>query len=336
MADGQIHSAEFRRAREESWRRLEYLLGRIGNREQALSQEELSELPQLYRTTLSSLSVARNYVLDQRLIAYLEALCLRAYVVVYAPRERLGGLLKYGLAIGFPRAICAAGIELALSALCMAVGMLAGWAIVAADPELFYSIIPESLAGGRGPDQTRELMAKSLEGGVETAAAAQSFVLQLASHNAGIALLAAGLGIAFGLPTILLLAYNGAILGAMLAAFDVHGLLVPFIAWLSVHGVTELGAIIIAGAGGLAIARGLLFPKVDETRMAAARRHGMHGGFLAAGAFAMLFVAAFFEGALRQAIEPTTARLMFGGATAIFWLWYFQRGRASRRGQRHG
>jgi uncharacterized membrane protein SpoIIM required for sporulation len=194
--------------------------------------------------------------------------------------------------------------------------------------------VEESLAGGRGPDQTRELMAKSLEGGVETAAAAQSFVLQLASHNAGIALLAAGLGIAFGLPTILLLAYNGAILGAMLAAFDVHGLLVPFIAWLSVHGVTELGAIIIAGAGGLAIARGLLFPKVDETRMAAARRHGMHGGFLAAGAFAMLFVAAFFEGVLRQAIEPTTARLMFGGATAIFWLWYFQRGRASQRGQR--
>ena len=45
-------------------------------------------------------------------------------------------------------------------------------------------------------------------------------------------------------------------------------------------------------------------------------RHGMHGGFLAAGAFAMLFVAAFFEGALRQAIEPTTARLLFGGATA--------------------
>jgi hypothetical protein len=101
MADGQIHSAEFRRTREESWRRLEHLLGRIGNREQALSQEELSELPQLYRTTLSSLSVARNYVLDQRLIAYLEALCLRAYVVVYAPRERLGGLLKHGLAIGF-------------------------------------------------------------------------------------------------------------------------------------------------------------------------------------------------------------------------------------------
>jgi uncharacterized membrane protein SpoIIM required for sporulation len=336
MADGQIHSAEFRRTREESWRRLEDLLGRIGDRERALSQEELSELPQLYRTTLSSLSVARNYVLDQRLIAYLEALCLRAYVVVYAPRERLGGLVAKGLSSGFPRAICAAGVELVLSLLCMTVGLVAGWAMVATDPELYYSIIPEALAGGRGPDQTTELMAKSLEGGVETAAAAQSFVLQLASHNAGIALLAAGLGIAFGLPTILLLAYNGAILGAMLAAFDVHGLLIPFIAWLSVHGVTELGAIIIAGAGGLAIARGLLFPRNDETRMAAARRHGMHGGFLAAGAFAMLFVAAIFEGVFRQAIEPTWARFLFAGVTAAFWLWYFSRGRAARRARPNG
>ena len=152
MADGQIHSAEFRRAREESWRRLEHLLGRIGNREQALSQEELSELPQLYRTTLSSLSVARNYVLDQRLIAYLEALCLRAYVVVYAPRERLGWVAE-----AWPRSLVSRvrsarqGIELALSALCMAVGMLAGWAIVAAGPELFYSIIPESLGGRSRP-----------------------------------------------------------------------------------------------------------------------------------------------------------------------------------------
>ena len=93
------------------------------------------------------------------------------------------------------------------------------------------------------------------------------------------------------------------------------------------HGVTELGAIIIAGAGGLAIARGLLFPRTNETRMEAARRHGMHGGFLAAGAFAMLFVAAIFEGVFRQAIEPTAWRFAFAAVTAVFWIWYFRRGR---------
>lgn len=327
MADGRIHSAEFRREREASWQRLEHLLGRIGDRQRPLSHTELSELPQLYRTTLSSLSVARNYVLDQRLTAYLEALCLRAYVVVYAPKERLSALLSRGIRIVFPRSICSAGIELALATLCMTVGILAGWAMVAAEPDLYYGIIPEGLAGGRGPDQTTELMAESLKGGALTSASAQAFVLSLASHNAGIALLSAGLGIAFGLPTILLLAYNGAILGAMLAAFDMHGLLWPFIAWLSVHGVTELGALIIAGAAGLAIARGLLFPRTDETRLDAARRQGMHAGLLAAGAFAMLFVAAFLEGVLRQAIEPTAARLAFGFTTAAFWLWYFRRGR---------
>ena len=66
-----IHSANFRRQREASWRRLERLLNKVKDPLQPMSPSELAELPQQYRVTLSSLSFSRKYVLDRRLYEFL-------------------------------------------------------------------------------------------------------------------------------------------------------------------------------------------------------------------------------------------------------------------------
>jgi len=67
-----LRSSEFRRGREESWRELEALIARAERRGvRALSAEELQRLPLLYRSTLSSLSVARSIALDRNLLLYL-------------------------------------------------------------------------------------------------------------------------------------------------------------------------------------------------------------------------------------------------------------------------
>jgi len=54
-----------------------------------LSEDELLSLPLLYRSALSSLSVARATSLDSALVAYLEALCLRGYFYLYGARRGL-------------------------------------------------------------------------------------------------------------------------------------------------------------------------------------------------------------------------------------------------------
>jgi hypothetical protein len=72
--------AGFRSDREADWKAFDTLLTRVEKRSpKALSDEELLSLPILYRSTLSSLSVARATSLDNALIAYLEALSLRGY-----------------------------------------------------------------------------------------------------------------------------------------------------------------------------------------------------------------------------------------------------------------
>ena len=321
--DQDIHSARFRRERQETWIRLEVLLERLRGRGEPLTPDELAELPRLYRTTLSSLSVARNYVIDQRLTAYLEALCLRAYLAIYAPRDSFRSLICRAVAVDFPRAVRGALPEIAVAALCLAIGILAGRAIVLADPTLFDGIVPSGLAGGRSPDAPRSVMVESITDATISVEEMRTFALFLAQHNAAVALLAFGLGLAFGLPTILLLLFNGVLIGAMIAAFEMHGLTLDFIAWLSVHGVTELGAIVIAGGGGLLIARGILFPGADESRLASARRRGLQAGFLMIGAVVMLFLAAALEGFARQMVQPTDQRLLIGLATGTVWVWYF-------------
>lgn len=325
MREQTVHSAEFRREHEPHWLRLEDLLKRMGKRGAPLTPEEIGELPQLYRTTLSSLSVARNYVLDQRLTAYLEALALRGYTAVYGPREGLGALARRAAARDFPITVRQAWVEVLMATLALLVGILAGWAMTAADPENFYAIVPGGLSGGRGPYASAAEMADSLRGQPITWESGQVFAAFLAGNNAAIALLAAALGLLLGVPTLLLLLYNGAMIGAMIAAFDVHGLATPFVAWLAVHGVTELGAIVLSGAAGLTIARGVLFPRPEETRLDAARRAGWRAGLMAAGAFVMLFIAAFLEAVMRQTIEPTMLRYAFGLATAVIWGLYFVR-----------
>ena len=59
--------------------------GRIGR----LSDQDLIDLPVLYRTVASSLSIARETSLDAATLAYLESLAQRAWFLVYGPRTGL-------------------------------------------------------------------------------------------------------------------------------------------------------------------------------------------------------------------------------------------------------
>ena len=79
-----VNATRFRAAHEEDWARLEELVTIMEKRSlRRLSDDDLLALPGLYRTTLSSLSVARDTSLDRGLITYLEQLCTRAYFQIY-------------------------------------------------------------------------------------------------------------------------------------------------------------------------------------------------------------------------------------------------------------
>jgi uncharacterized membrane protein SpoIIM required for sporulation len=324
-----LRSAEFRKSRESAWRTLEDLIARVESRGVAqLSADELQQLPGLYRTAASSLSVARSIALDRNLVLYLENLVLRAFFVVYGPRigiqEALGSFLRRG----FPAAVRRALWHIALASIVIIAGVVAGFALVLSSEDWFSALVSSAMAGGRGAASTAaQLRDEEIFG--PWPGFVPSFVVfanALFRHNATIGIMIFGLGIAGGVPTLLLLGYQGMVIGAFLALHYNRGLLIDFIGWISIHGVTEIGALILTGAGGLVIAEKVLFPG-RYGRLDNLARNGTAAAALAGGAVLMLFVAGIIEGGLRQLVSDTSARLAIGLATFVFWVGYFMSNR---------
>ncbi|MEO1093257.1 MAG: stage II sporulation protein M, partial [Pseudomonadota bacterium] len=139
-----------------------------------------------------------------------------------------------------------------------------------------------------------------------------AFAAQLFSHNSWIAIFAFALGFAFGAPTALLLIYNGVTIGAFYALFWERGLGFEVTGWLMIHGVTELFAIVLAGAAGFMIGGAIAFPG-RKTRLNSARDTGERAASVAGGCIVMLFLAALLEGFGRQLINEDWVRYTIAG-----------------------
>lgn len=323
-----LRSSRFRLEREGDWRRLEVLVAKAEKQgARALTFDESKDLAALYRNVVSSLSVARDISLDKSLLEFLEALAARAYLVVYAPQESLGGVLGRFFKRGGPQAMRRSWRVILAAFLAMALGTAMGWLLYLENPAWYDVLVP----GGdtRGPQaSTDELLSyiyddeKSLLGGLG------AFAAYLFSNNTRVAIFAFSLGVFAAWPTILLLMYNGALLGAFIALHVERGIGWDIFGWLSIHGVTELSAIFIAGAGGLALGAAVLFPG-QKRRRDKLREEGRDATKLAIIAALMLLAAALLEGFARQLVQSLEWRLIIGwGIGALWLLWFLGAGRA--------
>ncbi len=320
-----LKSSEFRKGREAGWRELERLVQRVERRGvRSLSLDDLQQLPILYRAALSSLSVARSIALDRNLLLYLENLALRAYFAVYATRANPIEGLRDFFVRDLPEAVRAARWHILIAATALLVGIAAGFILTVHDEAWFSSLMPADLAAGRGPASTAaELRARELFAPWPGAVAAFGvFANVLFSHNTLIGLMCFGLGLAAGIPTLMLTVYQGLSLGAFIALHFDRSLTIACLGWLSIHGTTELGALILLAAGGLVIADKMLFPG-RYARLQNLALHGRQAAQMAVGAILMLFVAGILEGGVRQLVASTPARFAVGLGMAALWLVYF-------------
>ncbi|WP_298020405.1 stage II sporulation protein M [uncultured Parasphingopyxis sp.] len=310
-------SRNFRAEREEDWQRLEALLKRAeGGSVRRLSDADLVELPVLYRSALSSLSVARETTLDQSLINYLEGLCTRAYFFVYGVRTSLGSRLASFFARDWPAAVRGLWLETLMSFALLLAGIVTAYLLVMNDPAWFDAILPADLANGRDMSASAEDLRSTLYTPDQDALAV--FATYLFTHNAQISIFAFALGFAFGVPTALLLVYNGAVAGAFIALFVDRGLGFEMGGWLLIHGTTEFFAIVLAGAAGLRIGTRVVFPGA-QSRLAAARESGKTAACAMVGVVVMLLAAGLLEGFGRQLITHDLTR--YGIAATMFLLW---------------
>ena len=317
-----LKSHRFRREREADWKRLEGLLKRLeAGSIRSLGDSEIIALPVLYRSALSSLSVARATSLDQALVDYLESLCTRAYFYVYGTRSTLIERVVRFFAHDWPDAVRAVWRETALCMAMLVLGGVVAFYMTLHDPDWFYALMSPGLAQGRDPTASTAALREAIYPKADRQQFLTGFAAALFTHNATVAILAFSLGFAFCVVPLALMVVQGATTGALLAAYARHGLGWQLAAWLSIHGVTEIWAIAIAAGAGVRIGWSLAFPG-EQTRLEAVSRTGRKAAVAMAGSILMLLIAGLLEGVARQLVQSDLARVAIGAATGLVWAVY--------------
>ncbi len=329
-----MSASRFRAEREADWIEFDRLLTRLEKGSaSSLGTDELLRLPVLYRATLSSLSIARATSLDRALNDHLESLAMRGYFLLYGVREKRSARLIRFFLHDWPVAVRSVWKETIVIALVLILGVATSWSLTASDPQWFSQFVPEGLAGGRTPEASTDYLRSTIghgkaQEGAEAGGGMAVFASYLFQHNSRIGIMSFALGFAFGVPTLLLIFYNGLSLGPMLAVFADKGLGVDFGGWLAIHGTTELFAVILAGAAGLKIGTTMVFPG-ELDRLTALSRAGRTAGKVMVGVIIMMLCAGLLEGFARQLITDTVLRYSIGGTLLLGWLAFYY---APRRG----
>src|SRR5882762_3748062 len=284
--------------RKNNWQRLEDLLGLIGHGSlRGLHREEVRELGRIYRRTASDLAIARAESRDPRLVNYLNSLVIRAHGRIYRADAQGGRRIRDFFARDFPQSFrrtwrytaTAFGVFLVFSAI--------AFFGTRHDPDF-------SEFAGISPFFREAVINKRTHWWERLNDANQIGSTQIFTNNIRVTFYAFALGAMLGVGTLYLLAYNGAMFGAIIALTYRAGFGNDLISFVVGHGVIELSCIFIAGGAGLLIGTALLMPG-DLSRGDALKSRGMEAVRLIVGCVPLLVVAGTIEGFISpQPISP--------------------------------
>ncbi|MBI2685151.1 MAG: stage II sporulation protein M [Acidobacteria bacterium] len=210
----------------------------------------------LYQQTSAHLSEVRHLTAERELRGYLEQLVARSYARIYVRRaEKNRARWWQWFTAAFPAAVRRHSMALALSVGLFLLGCVFGAAALKIDPSSKTALLPF----GHGQTSPTARVKKEMEDrGKRISQARGRFSAQLMTHNTQVAFFTLGLGMTFGLGTIILLFYNGVILGAVAVDYVSDGQAVFLMGWILPHGSVEIPAILLAGQAGLVLGHALI------------------------------------------------------------------------------
>ncbi|EEF60989.1 stage II sporulation protein M [Pedosphaera parvula] len=309
------------------WTELEAILdGLEADPHRRMDLEKLKHFHYLFERTAADLAKITTFSSEPETRRYLENLVARAYGEIHETREKQGriSLLKWffqTLPQTFRRHVRAFHLSLAIT---MAGCAFGGFAI-ALDPGSKHVFMPFShLQGDPSERVAREESAKNdrLEG-VKT-----SFSAELMTHNTRVSILTMSLGMTWGVGTIIMLFYNGIILGAVAVDYIRAGQTKFLLGWLMPHGVIEIPAILIAGQAGFILAFALIGWGRRNSMSERLRAVSRDLVTLIFGVGLMLIWAGFIEAFLsqyHQPVIPYSIKIVFGCVELVLLYFYLSK-----------
>lgn len=305
----------FIKDRKSAWERLEELLQLLDHMTlRRLHREEVRELARIYRRTASDLAIARSESRDPRLVNYLNSLVIRAHGRIYRSDAQGGRRIRDFFARDFPLAFRRTWRYTATGFVVFILFSLIGFFGTRHDPEFseFAGVNPffrETVINAR--KRWWERLNEETQVGSS----------QIFTNNIRVTFYAFALGAIFGLGTLYILAFNGAMFGAIIALTYRAGFGNELMTFVVGHGVVELSCIFIAGGAGLLIGTALVMPG-NLSRGDALKSRGLEAVRLIVGCAPLLVIAGIIEGFISPA--PINPAIKFGvGAITGVAMWSY-------------
>jgi uncharacterized membrane protein SpoIIM required for sporulation len=297
-----------------TWEELDKFLSRIENETiLRLTLEEVQRLHYLYERTGAGLVKISTFAAEPNLVRSLESLLTRAYAELQTGRSGTDKLsLRRWLFRTFPQTF-RRHFRFFLAALLLTIfGALFGGAAVAFDPDAKAAIAPFPHLLQNPGERVKEEESKT---NPTLATSKGRFSATLITNNTKVSILALALGVTWGIGTVILLFYNGVVLGAVIFDYFRAGQSVFLMGWLLPHGVIEIPAILIAGQAGLLLGQALIGWSSKENL--SQRLRSVTGSLvtLISGAALLLIWAGLVEAFFSQYHEPVLPyqfKIVFG------------------------
>jgi len=307
------------------WDELQAVLEKLESEpERRLSLAEVQRLHYLYERCSADLARLDTFSTEPRLRGLLESLVGRAYSEIHETRAPLR-LRWRSLVLAFPRAFRRHLRAFRLSLGVTLLGVAFGWFAIHTDPKSKAVLMPfPGLMNSPAERVAKEESATRdhLRG------KKASFSAELMTHNIQVTIMTLAAGITWGAGTLILLFYNGVILGAVAADYMAAGQAAFLAGWLLPHGSIEIPAILLGGQCGFILAGALIGWGDDTTRADRFRAVASDLFTIVAGAAALLVWAGMVEAFIsqyHQPVIPYALKIAFGAcelsALCIFLGW---------------
>lgn len=285
--------------------------------EDAASQSP-DRLAEVYIDLTSDLAFAQTHYPDSRITIYLNNLSSVLHNDIYGnKREKWTRLLTFWTH-EVPFTMYEARHLLLVSFLIFVISTGIGILSQCFDPQFCRVILGNSYV-----DMTLENIAKGKPMAVYDGGSETMMFLGITFNNIMVSFDIFVAGIFTSIASGYMLFQNGIMLGCFETFFAQHGLLYESLLAVFLHGTLEISAIIIAGAAGLAMGNGWLFPGT-YSRMVSFRRSAKRGLKIIVGTVPVFIVAGFIEGFVTRHTEiPDAIRLAFILLSLVFVISYF-------------
>jgi len=306
-----LKEVQFIKNNSERWKEVELFLSKN------TSFQEPDKLAELFVQLTDDLSYSRTFYPQSKTTQYLNTLASKLHQSVYKnkkeKRSRVITFWKYEL----PNVFYKRRKELLISFTVFFIAVLIGVISSFGDSGFVRLILGDSYV-----NMTLENIDKGDPLAVYKQMNGVDMFMGITFNNIRVSFMAFMAGLMLSVGTILMLLYNGIMLGTFHHLFFAHNLLFKSLSVIWIHGTLEISSIIIAGAAGLLLGNSILFPKTYSRRQSflIAAKDGVK---IILGLIPLFITAGFLESFVTRLTEmPIVINLLIIGLSITFIIWY--------------